>query len=343
MTDSQSQRPHRRRNALTGEWVMVSPQRAQRPWQGEVSAASDDTGTSYDPHCYLCPGNTRASGDVNAPYTSPWAFENDFPAVAGEFEPASVDATDSGALSPLFKSAPVSGRCRVLCYHPNHNITLANMTEQEALAVVQLWASDVRDLRHNHHLVQVFENRGAVMGCSNAHPHGQIWAVDTLPNEGTKELAQQRTFFEGEQVALLEVYRVEEEQLAERVVIQQDNWTVLVPYWATWPFETLLLPRRQIDHLDSLTDSEQKSLARVLTRLLRGYDSLFDTSCPYTMGWHGAPGNSPAPYWQLHAHFYPPLLRSASVRKHMVGYEMLSEAQRDLTPEAAAEKLRQAL
>jgi UDPglucose--hexose-1-phosphate uridylyltransferase len=256
---------------------------------------------------------------------------------------AGVQATDQGEPSALFKSEPIAGRCRVLCYHPDHSKTLADMTEEEALAVVQLWASEVGALRQSHQWVQVFENRGAMMGCSNAHPHGQIWAVDTLPNEGAKELAQQQAFYDAEQVALLEVYRAEEEQLAERVVIQQEHWTVLVPYWAMWPFETLLLPRRQIDHLDGLTDSEQMSLAQVLTRLLRGYDALFDTSCPYTMGWHGAPGTTPAPHWQLHAHFYPPLLRSASVRKHMVGYEMLSEAQRDLTPEAAAERLRQTL
>ena len=342
MNDSLSQRPHRRRNALTGEWVMVSPQRAQRPWQGEESPASGSTGVTYDPDCYLCPGNTRASGHVNAPYTSPWAFDNDFPAVAADLDAGSVEvqATDPGEPSALFKSEPVAGRCRVLCYHPDHSKTLANMTQEEALALVQLWASEVETLRQSHQWVQVFENRGAMMGCSNAHPHGQIWAVDTLPSEGSKELAQQQAFYDAEQVALLEVYRAEEEQLAERVVIQQEHWTVLVPYWAIWPFETLLLPRRQIDHLDALTDSEQMSLAQVLTRLLRGYEALFDTSCPYTMGWHGAPGIAPAPHWQLHAHFYPPLLRSASVRKHMVGYEMLSEAQRDLTPEAAAERLR---
>ena len=342
MNDSLSQRPHRRRNALTGEWVTVSPQRAHRPWQGEESPASGSTAVTYDPDCYLCPGNTRASGHVNPPYTSPWAFDNDFPAVEVDLDAGSegVQATDPGEPSALFKSEPVAGRCRVLCYHPDHSKTLADMTEEEALAVVQLWASEVGTLRQSHQWVQVFENRGAMMGCSNAHPHGQIWAVDTLPNEGAKELAQQQAFYDAEQVALLEVYRAEEEQLAERVVIQQEHWTVLVPYWAMWPFETLLLPRRQIDHLDALTDSEQMSLAQVLTRLLRGYDALFGTSCPYTMGWHGAPGIAPAPHWQLHAHFYPPLLRSASVRKHMVGYEMLSEAQRDLTPEAAAERLR---
>ena len=345
MTDWLSQRPHRRRNALTGEWVTVSPQRAQRPWQGEERPAPGSTGATYDPDCYLCPGNTRASGNLNPPYTAPWAFDNDFPAVGAHLdsESAAVDGIDPGEPSTLFRSEPVAGRCRVLCYHPDHSKTLADMTEQETLAVVQLWASEVGALRQSHQWVQVFENRGEMMGCSNAHPHGQIWAVDTLPNEGVKELAQQQAFFDAEGVALLEVYRAEEERLAERIVLQDEDWTVLVPYWAMWPFETLLLPRRRIDHLDALTEREQLSLAAVLIRLLRGYNALFDTSCPYTMGWHGAPGSAPAPYWQLHAHCYPPLLRSASVRKHMVGYEMLSEAQRDVTPEAAAEKLRQAL
>ena len=345
MTDSLSQRPHRRRNALTGEWVTVSPQRAQRPWQGEESRTRGSIGVSYDPDCYLCPGNTRVSGNVNAPYTAPWAFDNDFPAVATDpyKGSAEADAPDSGEPSVLFRSEPVAGCCRVLCYHPEHNKTLANMTEQEALAVVQLWALEVGALRQRYQWVQVFENRGEMMGCSNAHPHGQIWAVDTLPNEGVKELAQQQAFFDAEDLVLLDFYRAEEERLAERLVIQEEHWTVLVPYWAMWPFETLLLPRRQIDHLDALTESEQLSLAQMVLRLLRGYDALFDTNCPYTMGWHGAPGSGPAPHWQLHAHFYPPLLRSAGVRKHMVGYEMLSEAQRDLTPEAAAEKLRQTL
>ena len=345
MTDPLSQGPHRRRNALTGEWVTVSPQRAHRPWQGEERPALGSTGVTYDPDCYLCPGNTRASGNVNPPYTAPWAFDNDFPAVQADLhsELAAVDAADPGEPSALFRSEPVAGRCRVLCYHPDHSKTLADMTEQETLAVVQLWDSEVGALRQSHHWVQVFENRGEMMGCSNAHPHGQIWALDTLPNEGVKELAQQGAFFDAEGVALLEVYRAEEERLAERIVLQEEDWTVLVPYWAMWPFETLLLPRRQIDHLDALTESEQLSLARVVTRLLCGYNALFDTSCPYTMGWHGAPGIAPAPHWQLHAHWYPPLLRSASLRKHMVGYEMLSEAQRDLTPEAAAEKLRRTL
>ena len=257
MTDLLSQRPHRRRNALTGEWVTVSPQRAQRPWQGEEHPAPSSTGVTYDPDCYLCPGNTRANGNVNPPYTAPWAFDNDFPAVQADLDSgsAAVDGIDPGEPSALFRSEPVAGRCRVLCYHPDHSKTLADMTEQETLAVVQLWASEVGALRQSHQWVQVFENRGEMMGCSNAHPHGQIWAVDTLPNEGAKELAQQQAFFDAEGVALLEVYRAEEERLAERIVLQEEHWTVLVPYWAMWPFETLLLPRRRIDHLDALTES----------------------------------------------------------------------------------------
>ena len=230
MTDLLSQRPHRRRNALTGEWITVSPQRAQRPWQGEEHLAPGSTGMTYDPDCYLCPGNTHVSGHVNAPYTAPWAFDNDFPAVGTDLHKGSAEAgaRHSGEPSALFRSEPVAGRCRVLCYHPDHNKTLADMTEQEVLAVVQLWASEVEALRQSHQWVQVFENRGEMMGCSNAHPHGQIWAVDTLPNEGAKELAQQQAFFDAGGVALLEVYRAEEERLAERLVIQEEHWTCLL-------------------------------------------------------------------------------------------------------------------
>ena len=337
--------PHRRRNPLTGEWVTVSPQRTARPWQGEETAEASVSNNAYDPACYLCPGNTRATGASNPNYVGPWAFDNDFPALSdAQATPVQSELLSVSDGDPeLFTASPVAGRCRVLCYHPDHRKTLSTLSKDEASAVVALWVAEVRGLRAQYQWVQVFENRGEMMGCSNAHPHGQIWAVDRLPNEGVKELAQQQAFFDAQGVTLLDFYRAEEERLAERLVIQEEHWTVLVPYWAVWPFETLLLPRRQIDHLDALTESEQLSLAQMVTRLLSGYDALFDTSCPYTMGWHGAPGSGTAPHWQLHAHFYPPLLRSASVRKHMVGYEMLSEAQRDLTPEAAAEKLRQTL
>ena len=362
--------PHRRKNALTGEWVTVSPQRTKRPWQGDEADVTEAAGASYDPDCYLCPGNTRANGLVNPNYSGPWAFDNDFPALFNEIGPnetgphemgpdeASLDETRpadalsdaaaerqgaAAAESSLFCSEPVSGRCRVLCYGPDHSKTLTKMTESELWAVVQLWSDEVRQLRKQYRWVQVFENKGAMMGCSNPHPHGQIWAVDSLPTEAVKESMTQAAWFKAQGRLLLDQYRADEERSGERMVVATEHWSAVVPYWATWPFETLLLPRRHIDHLDGLTEAEQVDLARILKSLLGAYDRLFATACPYTMGWHGTPGAGPAPDWQLHAHIYPPLLRSATIRKHMVGYEMLSEAQRDLTPEVAAEQLRLAI
>ena len=335
---------HRRRNALNGDWVTVSPQRAARPWQGEAHPAVTSDASAYDPNCYLCPGNVRVNGDVNPAYAAPWAFDNDFPAMSvlesgglPEAEPSSPGAAD------LFVSESASGRCRVLCYSPDHHKTLSVMTADELHAVIALWYQEVRALRQTHHWVQVFENRGEMMGCSNPHPHGQIWAVDYLPGEARKEDVQQALWREKHQSVLLQDYLTAEEAQGERVVLSNADWLVLVPYWAVWPFETLLLPRRHIAHLDDLDAAESLTLAGILQGLLGAYDRLFDTPCPYTMGWHGAPGATASPHWQLHAHFYPPLLRSASIRKHMVGYEMLSEQQRDVTPEAAAERLRQAL
>ena len=336
--------PHRRRNALNGDWVTVSPQRATRPWQGEAHPDVTSDASAYDPNCYLCPGNVRVNGDVNPAYAAPWAFDNDFPAMSvsesgglTEAEPSSPGAAD------LFVSESASGRCRVLCYSPDHHKTLSVMTADELHAVIALWCKEVRALRQTHHWVQVFENRGEMMGCSNPHPHGQIWAVDYLPGEARKEDVQQALWREKHQSVLLQDYLTAEEAQGERVVLSNADWLVLVPYWAVWPFETLLLPRRHIAHLDDLDAAECLALAGILQGLLGAYDRLFDTPCPYTMGWHGAPCATASPHWQLHAHFYPPLLRSASVRKHMVGYEMLSEQQRDVTPEAAAERLRQAL
>ena len=351
--------PHRRKNALTGEWVTVSPQRTKRPWQGDEADVTEAAGVSYDPDCYLCPGNTRANGLVNPDYAGPWAFDNDFPALFNEIgrneiglEKARLDETRSAvaegqaavaAERSLFCSEPVSGRCRVLCYSPDHSKTLTKMTESELSAVVQLWSDVVRLVRHRYRWVQVFENYGAMMGCSNPHPHGQIWAVDSLPTEAVKESMTQAAWFKAQGRLLLDQYRTDEEHSGERMVVATEHWSAVVPYWATWPFETLLLPRRHIDHLDGLTEAEQVDLARILKSLLGAYDRLFETACPYTMGWHGTPGAGSSPDWQLHAHIYPPLLRSATIRKHMVGYEMLSEAQRDLTPEVAAEQLRFAI
>ncbi len=345
MTDLLEHRPHRRRNALTGDWVTVSPQRAARPWQGEQVPQLTPPISPYDPACYLCPGNVRANGERNPDYHSSWAFDNDFPAMLRASELPNIEQSLGGPDQPeeLFKSESIAGQCRVICYSPDHSKTLSQLSEAEILAVVSLWSDEVATLRETYRWVQVFENKGAMMGCSNPHPHGQIWAVDSLPNEAVRELDRQRKWFECRGEVLLENYRREEEARGERLVASNAHWSVVVPYWAIWPFETLLIPRRRVDHIDLLNREEQSALANVLKLLLGAYDRLFDTSCPYTMGWHGAPGAQEAPYWQLHAHVYPPLLRSATVRKYMVGYEMLSEAQRDLTPEAAAAQLRQAI
>ena len=337
--------PHRRRNPLTGEWVTVSPQRVARPWQGEETAEASTSDTAYDPECYLCPGNTRVTGACNPDYAGPWAFDNDFPALHdAEATPVQSELLPvSGGDPELFTASPVAGRCRVLCYHPDHRKTLSTLSRDEASAVVALWVEEVRTLRLQYQWVQVFENRGAAMGCSNPHPHGQIWAVDSLPNEAVKELAKQEAWLDAHGSVLLQVYREQEAALGDRLVLDNTHWTAVVPYWAVWPFETLVLPKRHIEHLDGLQPDEQQTLAELLGTLMRGYDALFNTPCPYTMGWHGAPGTEDTPAWQLHAHIYPPLLRSASVRKHMVGYEMLSEVQRDLTPESAAARLRDAV
>lgn len=345
MTDLSTQRPHRRRNALSGDWVTVSPQRAERPWQGEEAPRQSETTAAYDPGCYLCPGNTRVNGQQNPDYRLPWAFDNDFPAVVEASQVAATDIRSSDLPPPddLFRSETLTGSCRVVCYSSDHSRTLSQLTEGEIQQVIALWGDEVATLRRRHQWVQVFENKGTMMGCSNLHPHGQIWAVDTLPNEARRESAQQAAWFTANGESLLESYRKREEASGERVVAANTHWCVVVPYWAVWPFETLLMPRRHVDHLDALDPEEQRGLASLLKQLLSGYDRLFATSCPYTMGWHGAPGAAALPDWQLHAHVYPPLLRSATVRKHMVGYEMLSEAQRDLTPEAAAEQLRRAI
>ena len=345
MNEPLKRRPHRRRNALTGDWVTVSPQRAERPWQGEEAPTQPETIVTHDPECYLCPGNVRAGGQQNPDYQSPWAFDNDFPAVLRESQcvPAGSALREPLAHTDLFQSETLTGRCRVVCYSPDHSRTLSQLPEAEIQQVIALWIDEVAALRRAHQWVQVFENKGSMMGCSNPHPHGQIWAVDTLPNEACRESAHQAAWFTANAEVLLEAYRKQEEAIGERLVAFNAHWCAVVPYWAVWPFETLLMPRRRIDHLDSLDLEERHALASMLKQLLSGYDRLFDTPCPYTLGWHGAPGAAAVPHWQLHAHVYPPLLRSASVRKHMVGYEMLSEAQRDVTPEAAAEQLRRAI
>ncbi|WOJ94543.1 UDP-glucose--hexose-1-phosphate uridylyltransferase [Congregibacter variabilis] len=332
MSDNQ---PHRRYNPLSDRWVLVSPQRDQRPWQGQVEATPDKE-PSYSSDCYLCPGNERAGGQHNPNYTDVFVFDNDFPALLDDTE-----ATESN--DTLFKARSVKGRCRVICYSPRHDLTLASMSEQQLHAVIRTWAQETAKLSEDYEHVQIFENRGATMGCSNAHPHGQIWALNDLPSEIIVEGRQQSHYYEKHGSPMLLDYARRELDRAVRVVCSDDHWIAVVPWWATWPYEILLLPLQPVATLPELGTGQRNSLAEILKRLLSAYDQLFSVPFPYSMGWHGAPNSGNKNSWQLHAHFFPPLLRSATVRKHMVGFEMLGESQRDLTPERAAEHLRKVM
>lgn len=340
MNPEPSLRPHRRWNPLTREWLLVSPHRARRPWLGQVESVSEDR-PGYDPECTLCPGNTRVSGEVNPPYADTFVFGNDFPALLPPSE-----EKGAGRESPLFRSREVSGECRVICFSPRHDLSLAQMSEQEIVRVIRTWQEQTAELGSRNRWVQVFENKGSVMGCSNPHPHGQIWAGDFLPEEPAKEDLSQREYFAAHGRPLLLDYAAEELRDGSRTVVEGEHWFAVVPYWALWPYETLLLPKtEQVARLTSLPEGHLPDLAQTMHRLLIRYDNLFQCSFPYSMGWHGAPflpeeGENPETFWQLHAHFYPPLLRSASVKKFLVGYEMLGEGQRDLTAEQAAERLR---
>lgn len=327
--------PHRRYNPLTGEYVLVSPHRAKRPWQGQTESVPPDERPRYDPTCYLCPGNKRKSGDQNPPYDETFVFTNDFAALL-------PDAADLPAPAhPLLHHTPVKGTSRVICFSPRHDLTLALMTPAEIRTVIDLWAAQTSELGAVYRWVQVFENRGAMMGSSNPHPHGQIWAEDALPNLPAAEDRQQAAYLAQHGRPLLLDYADLEAEAGERIVVQNDAWLAVVPFWAVWPFETLLLPRSHVRRLPDLDARQRHALADVLKRLLVRYDNLFEVSFPYSMGWHGAPYDGTAgDHWQLHAHFYPPLLRSATVRKFMVGYELLAQAQRDITAESAAARLR---
>ncbi|MGQ0560730.1 MAG: UDP-glucose--hexose-1-phosphate uridylyltransferase [Gemmatimonadota bacterium] len=350
MSDRARERPHRRLNLLTGEWVLVSPHRMERPWQGQVERAVSAQRPPYDGDCYLCPGNARAQGERNPDYDATHVFTNDFPALLPHLDGATGRrygtaprdyASDAAHAQPLLRSEPVAGTCRVVCFSPRHDLTLAEMALAGIRTVIDTWADQSAELGRTYRWVQVFENKGEVMGCSNPHPHGQIWALDVLPSEPHKEDRQQRAHFAEHGRALLLDYAQAEAQSGERVVVANDDWLAVVPHWAIWPFELLLLPRRPVARLPELRAAERDNLARVLKQILVRYDNLFGVSFPYSMGWHGAPFDAGAAnHWQLHAHFYPPLLRSATVKKFMVGFELLAEAQRDLTAEQAAERLR---
>jgi UDPglucose--hexose-1-phosphate uridylyltransferase len=328
--------PHRRFNALTGEWVLVSPHRTQRPWLGQTEKAAPEARPAFDPGCYLCPGNQRAGGARNPPYEHTFVFTNDYAALLPDVVEAPV------APHPLLRAAGERGESRVICFSPRHDLHLARMPFEAIRLVVDTWAEQIQELGRHYRWVQLFENRGEMMGASNPHPHGQVWAGSALPNEPAKEDRAQRAYLAEYGSPLLVDYASLEAGRGERVVIENADWLVVVPYWAIWPFETMLLPRRPVLRLPDVTAAERDSLAHIVKRLLTRYDNLFETSFPYSMGWHGAPTGDGGDHsgWQLHAHYYPPLLRSATVRKFIVGYEMLAEVQRDLTPEQAAERLR---
>jgi UDPglucose--hexose-1-phosphate uridylyltransferase len=330
---------HRRLNILTGEWVLVSPHRALRPWQGQVEPLPADKLPAHDAHCYLCPGNARANGHRNPRYTGPYAFDNDFPAL-------STEGYTSTAHHEMFVSESETGICRVVCFSERHDLCLAGMSRDEARAALTFLVDQWRELDRRGDLgyVQIFENRGLAMGCSNPHPHAQIWATRNLPNEAGKELASQSRYHRQHGRQLLLDYLKAEIADGARIVCENEHAVALVPFWAVWPYEVLLLPRRAIAGLDEVAPAELAALTDALQRTLRACNRLFQTDVPYSMGFHARPSDGlPHPEWQLHAHIYPPLLRSAQIRKHLVGFEMLATPQRDLTPEAAAANLRASL
>jgi len=329
--------PHRRRNLLTGEWVLVSPHRAQRPWQGQLESLPVATRPVYDPQCYLCPGNERAGGHRNPHYTETFVFDNDFAALRLDAPAAQETFGD------LLEAHAERGLCRVVCFSPRHDLTLAEMDTDAIRRVVEVWTTQHAELGSFPEIryVQIFENKGEVMGCSNPHPHGQIWAQETIPNEPWKETLQQQAYYNRTGNTLLGDYLALELRLGLRIVCENAHFVALVPYWAIWPFETLVVSRRPVPSLLELTEAERQGLADILKRLLVRYDNLFQVSFPYSAGFHQAPTDGQQhPEWHLHLHVYPPLLRSATIRKFMVGYEMLAMPQRDLTPEAAAAQLR---
>jgi len=336
--EKKGQFPHRRWNPLRQAWVMVSPHRTQRPWQGEVSEKTAPSSVQYDPACYLCPGNNRAGGAMNPPYDSTFVFVNDYAALLPDSQPV-----DENIGSPLLVAEPARGLCKVLCFHPDHSLTLARMTQPEIRVVVDAWTREYEELGDTDWIeyVQIFENRGAMMGASNPHPHGQIWSTGFVPDEPAAETKAQREYLNSNGRCLLCDYVNAEHALGDRVVFENAHFMALVPWWAVWPFEALLVSKRHAAAMPEFTSDERDGLADALKRLTTRYDNLFETSFPYTMGFHQRPTTGEAhPEWHFHAHFYPPLLRSATVRKFMVGFEMLGMPQRDITPESAAERLR---
>jgi UDPglucose--hexose-1-phosphate uridylyltransferase len=330
--------PHKRLNILTGEWILVSPHRTKRPWQGKVEAAAITQMPAYDEKCYLCPGNTRSDGSVNPKYTAPYAFTNDFSSLLKD--------TPDGGLNQngLLKAKSEKGICRVICFSPRHDLTIPQMEVSEIVQVLELWKFEFQKLAKNDWIkyIQIFENKGDIMGCSNPHPHGQIWAQSSIPVEPEKETVQQLIYLLENKESLLSAYLKEELKSGERTIAENEHFIALVPFWAVWPYETMVISKRKVKYTHEFDAEETQALAKILKTLTTKYDNLFETSFPYSAGIHQAPVNDgDHDEWHWHMHFYPPLLRSATVKKFMVGYEMMANPQRDITAEQAALKLRE--
>ncbi|MGO1245533.1 MAG: UDP-glucose--hexose-1-phosphate uridylyltransferase [Sphingobacterium sp.] len=333
-----SEQPHKRKNLLTGEYVLVSPHRSKRPWQGQLEDLAPDDRPSYDSKCYLCPGNTRADGTQNPDYKDSFVFVNDFSALLKDTPEENYD--EGG----LLVAESERGICKVISFSPRHDLTLPQMNSNEIKAVVDLWQKEFEELASKDWIkyIQIFENKGAIMGCSNPHPHGQIWAQSSIPVEIEKETKQQQEYFDRYGRSLLSDYLSLELEKKERIIVDNECFVALIPFWAAWPYETMIISKRAVQNIGEFSKAEKKDLARTIQELTVRYDNIFETSFPYSAGMHQAPVNSgDSPAWHWHMHFYPPLLRSATVKKFMVGYEMLATPQRDITPEQAANTLRE--
>ncbi len=331
--------PHRRFNPLINEWVLVSPHRSKRPWQGQNEKIHTNALPQYDPECYLCPGNVRANGMHNPDYKESFVFDNDFAALKQE-----EIEWENNTKPTFFKAQPERGISRVVCFSPNHNETLPEMSVEAIERTISTWQKEYTDLGSIDYInyVQIFENKGSVMGCSNPHPHGQIWAQSSLPTQVEKTQANLKAYYDLHQRTLLQDYVQEELQQQERIVIENDHFVALVPFWAIWPFETMIVSKRNATAITDFSPEEVSHFALILKQLTTKYDNLFETSFPYSSGIHQSPTDGEEhPEWHFHMHFYPPLLRSATVKKFMVGYEMMGESQRDITPEKSAAMLRE--
>jgi len=331
-----SEHPHRRFNPLTGEWIQVSPHRAKRPWQGQEEESGQQEKPKYDPDCYLCPGNTRAGGVLNPEYESTFVFTNDFSALKMDVPSQEFNKND------LLVARGEKGICKVLCFSPRHDLTLPQMEQPQVRTVVDMWVEQYQQLGSMEEInyVQIFENKGQIMGCSNPHPHGQIWAQQTIPDEPAKELKTQSTYYEQHGTTLLGEYLNLEIELNKRIVATNSSFVVLVPFWAFWPFETMVISRKPFGRFTDMNEQEKDDLADIIRKITIKYDNIFNISFPYSGGFHPAPTDGKKhPEWHFHMHFYPPLLRSATVKKFRVGYEMLGTSQRDITPEKSAHLL----